>query len=139
MPKIKKKNEIEQCTKIFIYRDLKYYINLIQSQRFETLYPRVTKINKFLDLYDKKVGIPIEIRYDDLKNYLVLRALLEGIKDRFGFYTCYSVTDAAGIEFYYPGFTNLYNILLKFRAKIIIRGRNNAPYEIVDPYIPRAF
>ena len=28
MPKIKKKNKIEQCTKIFIYRDLKLYFLL---------------------------------------------------------------------------------------------------------------
>ena len=122
---------IEKC--------FQYYINLTQSQRYKSLDSRVKKINKYLDLYVKKVGIPTEIRYDDLKNYIVLRALLEDIKDRFDFYVGYSVTDAADIDFYYPGFINLYNTLVRFRAKVITRGRNNAPYEIVDPYIPRGF
>ena len=94
---------IEKC--------FKYYINIIQFstmiQGYKFLDARVEKINKYLDLYDKKVRVPTEIIYDDLKNYLVLRALLEDIKDRFDFY--------------------------------VIRGRNNSPYEIVDPYIPCAF
>ena len=111
-----------------IEKYFKYYINLIHSQRYETLYPRVPKINKYLDLYDKKVGTTTEIIYDDRKNYIVLRALLEDIKDRFDFYVGYNETDVDEIDFYYPGFIKLYNTLLRFRAKIIIRGRNNAPY-----------
>ena len=122
---------IEKC--------FKYYINLIQSQRYKSLDPRVVKNNKYLNFYDKEVGIPTEIRYDDLKNYIVLRALLEDIKDRFDFYVGYSATDVDDIDFCYPGFTKLYNTLMRFRTKIISKGRNNAPYEIVDPYIPRRF
>ena len=122
---------IEKC--------FRYYINLIQSHKYTTLDPRVAKINKYLDLYDKKVGIPTEIRYDDLKNYIVLRALLDDIKDRFDFYVGFGETDVDDIDFYYPGFTKLYNVLKRFRAKMILRGRNNAPYEIVDPFIPRGY
>ena len=64
---------------------------------------------------------------------------MEDIKDRFDFYFGYSETDVDDIDFYYPDFTNLYNTLVRFRTKIIIRGRNNTPYEVVDPYISRAF
>ena len=122
-----------------IERCFKYYVNLIQSQRYNTSDNRLEKVNKYLDLYQKKICIPTEIQYDDLKHFIVLDKLVNGIKDNFEDYVGCCETDVDDIDFYYPGFTNLYNTLKRFRSKIIPRGRNNAPYEIVDPYIPRGF
>ena len=122
-----------------IERCFKYYVNLIQSQRYNTLDNRSEKVNKYLDLYQKKIRIPTEIQYDDLKHFIVLDKLVNGIKDNFEDYVGRCETDVDDIDFYYPSFTNLYNTLKRFRSKIIPRGRNNAPYEIVDPYIPRGF
>ena len=45
------------------------FSTMIQGYKF--LDARVEKINKYLDLYDKKVRVPTEIIYSDLKNYLV--------------------------------------------------------------------
>ena len=64
---------------------------------------------------------------------------MKGIKDNFDEYVGCCVTNVDDIDFYYPGFTNLYNTLKRLRSKIIPRGRNNAPYEIVDPNISRGF
>ena len=122
-----------------IERCFKYYVNLIQSQRYNTLDNRLEKVNKYLDLYQKKIRVPTEIYYDDLKHFIVLVKLVNGVKDNFEDYVGCCKTDDDDIDFYYPGFTNLYNTLKRFRSKIIPRGRNNAPYEIVDPYIPRGF
>ena len=122
-----------------IDRCFKYYIILIQSQRYSTLDNRLEKINKYLDIYQKKICVPTEIKYDDIKNYIMLNYLLKDIKYRFDFYIGYSETDVDDIDFYYPGLTNLYTTLKRFRSKIILRGRNNAPYEIVDPNISRGF
>ena len=122
---------IEKC--------FKYYRNLIKSQRYNNLDDRLEKVNKYLDYYDRAVKIPTEIKYDDIKNYIMLNYLLKDIKYTFDFYIGYSETDIDDIDFYYPGFTKLYNTLRRFRSKIIPRGRNNSPYEIVDPYIPRGF
>ena len=122
-----------------IERCFKYYVNLIQSQRYNTLDNRLDKVNKYLDLYQKKIRVPTEIYYDGLKNFIVLVKLMKGIKDNFENYVGCCETDVDDIDFYYPGFTNLYTTLKTFRSKNIPRGRNNAPYEIVDPCIPRGF
>lgn len=82
---------------------------------------------------------PTEIYYDDPKNFIVLVKLVKGIKDNFDEYVGCCVTNVDDIDFYYPGFTNLYNTLKRFRSKIIPRGRNNVADEIVDTYIPRGF
>ena len=42
MPKIKKKNKIEQCTKIFIYRDLKDWLNFNVLLLFAVSFNNVT-------------------------------------------------------------------------------------------------
>ena len=120
---------IEKCFKYFIVRYCRY----------EILETRVIKINKYLEFYDKEVSMPIEIRYDDLKKYIVHRVLLEDIKGNFDFYVGYGMGDVDDIDFYYPGFTKLYNTIKRFRSKIIFRGKDNSPYEIVDPYIPCGF
>ena len=122
-----------------IERCFKYYVNLIQSQRYNTLDKRLEKVNKYLDLYQNKVRVPTEIYYDDLKNFKVLVKLMKGIKDNFDEYVGCCVTDVNNIDFYYPGFTKLYTTLKRFRSKIIPRGRNNVADEIVDPYIPHGF
>lgn len=122
-----------------IERCFKYYVNFIQSQRYNTLDNRLDKVKKYLDLYQKKIRVPTEIYYDDLKNFIVLVKLVKGIKDSFDEYVGCCVTDVDDIDFYYPGFTNLYNILKRFRSKIIPRGRNNDADEILDPYIPLGF
>ena len=122
-----------------IERYFKYYIKLIQSQRYNTLGDRLEKVNKYLDLYQKKIRVPTEIYYDDLKNFIVLVELVKGIKDNFDKYVGCCVTDVDNIDFCYPGFTNLYTTLKRFRSKIIPRGRNNVLDEIVDPYISRGF
>ena len=122
-----------------IERCFKYYVNLIQSQRYNTLGDRLEKVNKYLDLYQKKIRVPTEIYYDDAKNFIVLVKLLKGIKDNFDEYIGCCVTDVDDIDFYYRGFTNLYTTLKRFRSKIIPRGRNNVADEIVDPYISRGF
>ena len=53
MPKIQKKNKIEQCTKIFIYRDLK--VTLITNVFFSYLQAHKRPIDvqklKFLDFF----------------------------------------------------------------------------------------
>ena len=122
-----------------IERCFKYYVNLIQSQRYNTLGDRLEKVNKYLDLYQKKIRVPTEIYYDDVKNFIVLVKLLKGIKDNFDEYIGCCVTDVDDIDFYYPGFTNINTTLKRFRSKIIPRGRNNVADEIVDPYISRGF
>ena len=122
-----------------IERCFKYYVNLIQSQRYNTLGDRLEKVNKYLDLYQKKIRVPTEIYYDDVKSFIVLVKLLKGIKDNFDEYIGCCVTDVDDIDFYYRGFTNLYTTLKRFRSKIIPRGRNNVADEIVDPYISRGF
>ena len=122
-----------------IERCFKYYVNLIQSQRYNTLGDRLEKVNKYLDLYQKKIRVPTEIYYDDVKSFIVLVKLLKGIKDNFDEYIGCCVTDVDDIDFYYRGFTNLYTTLKRFRSKIIPRGRNNVADEIVDTYIPRGF
>ena len=122
-----------------IERCFKYYVNLIQSQRYNTLDNRLEKVNKYLDLYQKKIRVPTEIYYDDPKDFIVLVKLVKGIKDNFDEYVGCCVTNVDDIDFYYPGFTNLYNTLKIFRSKIIPRGRNNVADEIVDTYIPRGF
>ena len=122
-----------------IERCFKYYVNVIQSQRYNTLENWLEKVNKYLDLYQKKIRVPTEIYYDDLKHFIVHVKLVNGINDNFEDYVGCCETDVDDIDFYYPGFTNLYNTLKRFRSKIIPGGRNNAPYEIVDPYIPRGF
>ena len=122
-----------------IERCFKYYVNLIQSQRYNTLDKRLEKVNKYLDLYQNKVRVPTEIYYDDLKNFKVLVKLMKGIKDNFDEYVGCCVSDVNNIDFYYPGFTKLYTTLKRFRSKIIPRGRNNVADEIVDPYIPHGF
>ena len=116
-----------------------YYVNLTQSQRCNNLDNRLDKVKKYLNLYQKKIRIPTEIQYDDLKHFIVLVKLMNGIKDNFEDYVGCCETDVDDIDFYYPGFTNRYNTLKRFRSKIIPRGSNNAPYEIVVPYIPRGF
>ena len=122
-----------------IERCFKYYVNLIQSQTYNTLDNRLEKVHKYLDLYQKKIRVPTEIYYDDPKNFIVLVKLVKGIKDNFDEYVGCCVTNVDDIDFYYPGFTNLYNTLKRFRSKIIPRGRNNVADEIVDTYIPRGF
>ena len=116
-----------------IERCFKYYVNLIQSQRYNTLDNRLEKVNKYLDLYQKKIGVPTEIYYDDLKHFIVLDKLVNGIKDNFKDYVGCCETDVDDIDFYYPGFTNLYNTLKRFRSKIIPRGRNNAHMRLLTP------
>ena len=122
-----------------IERCFKYYVNLIQSHRYNTLDNGLEKVNKYLDLYQKKIRVPTEIYYDDPKNFIVLVKLVKGIKDNFDEYVGCCVTNVGDIDFYYPGFTNLYNTLKRFTSKIIPRGRNNVADEIVDTYIPRGF
>ena len=122
-----------------IERCFKYYVNLIQSQRYHTLDNRLDKVKKYLDLYQKKIRVPTEIYYDDLKNFIVLVKLVKGIKDNFDEYVGCCETDVDDIDFNYPGFTNLCTTLKRFRSKIIPRGRNNVADEIVDTYIPRGF
>ena len=70
---------------------------------------------------------------------MILRALVEDQKDNFDFYVRFVMPDNADIDFYYPGFNNLYNTLKRFRSKLILRGKDNSPYEFFDPYIPCGF
>ena len=83
-----------------IERCFKYYVNLIQSQRYNTLDNRLEKVNKYLDLYQKKIRVPTEIQYDDLKHFIVLDKLVNGINDNFEDYVGCCETDVDDIDFF---------------------------------------
>lgn len=91
--------------------------------RFERLDNRLEKINKFLDIYDKVFCFPIEVQCKDLLNYGMIAFKLEELKEIFLTFIGASLTDVDDIEFYYPGFNNLYKVVQRFRSKIIFRGK----------------
>ena len=47
----------------------KYYVELLKNWKYNTLDLRVDRINKYLDIYEKKVNKPINVRYSHVLNY----------------------------------------------------------------------
>ena len=97
-----------------------YYVEIIKAMRYRVLDARVGRINKYLDSFDRTRSISshlIEIKERDVKYSIYLKRLLKEIKENFDNYIGASETDVNDIDFYYPGFRNLFRCIERFYSK----------------------